>query len=103
MSFRRPLTEAEIERQLVALPAWQRDGEALRATFSFPSFPALIRTVDEIAVVAEEIDHHPDLDIRWRTLHVLLTTHSAGALTQLDIEAAHRIEQCARNEGGQSS
>jgi 4a-hydroxytetrahydrobiopterin dehydratase len=100
MSMRRELTEEELVRQLEGLPAWHRDGIMLRGRFDFPSFPALIRAVDEIALLAEELDHHPDLDIRWRTLHAALTTHSAGGLTQLDIESAHRIEACARAEGG---
>ena len=38
------------------------------------------------------MDHHPDIDIRWRTLTFSLSTHSAGGLTQLDLELAHRID-----------
>lgn len=47
--------------------------------------------MDRTAVDAEEMNHHPDMDIRWRSVHFLLTTHDAGGLTQLDIELAHRI------------
>jgi len=66
---------------------------------TFPDFRAAIRGVDEIALVAEEMDHHPDIDIRWRTLHLTLTTHSAGGVTQLDVELAHRIDEIAAGLG----
>jgi 4a-hydroxytetrahydrobiopterin dehydratase len=45
------------------------------------------------------MNHHPDIDIRWRTTRWLLTTHDKGGLTQLDIELAHRISDLARNHG----
>ena len=48
---------------------------------------------------AEQMNHHPDIDIRWRTTRWLLTTHDKGGLTQLDIELAHRISDLARNHG----
>ena len=88
---RRLLTTEEVERQLADLPGWSSDGQNLRASIQFPTFLAAIRAVDAIAVEAEEMDHHPDMDIRWRTLHFTLATHSAGGVTQLDIEMAHRI------------
>ena len=86
-------------RQLADLPGWSSDGDALVATLEAPDFPAAIRLVDAVAEVAEQLDHHPDIDIRWRTTHWRLSTHSAGGLTQLDIELAHRIAECAREAG----
>ena len=91
----RALESDEIERQVAELPGWSGDVAALRRSYEFPDFPAAIRGVDEIALVAEEMDHHPDVDIRWRTLHLTLSTHSAGGVTQLDIELAHRIQEIA--------
>jgi 4a-hydroxytetrahydrobiopterin dehydratase len=55
--------------------------------------------VDEVALEAEEMNHHPDIDIRWRTVHFALSTHSEGGLTQLDVELAHRISQAASRLG----
>ena len=98
--MRRLLVGDELTRQLVRLPHWTCDGTSLTARFDFPTFPDLIGAVGEIALVAEELDHHPDLDIRWRTLRVELTTHSAGGLTQLDVESAHRVDGCVRDLGG---
>ena len=95
----RLLTDEELERQLGALPDWVRDGATIRASFEARDFPAAVRLVDEIAVEAEDMGHHPDIDIRWRTTLWALSTHSEGGLTQLDIELAHRISQAAARFG----
>jgi 4a-hydroxytetrahydrobiopterin dehydratase len=71
---------------------WSYADGAVRATFSAPDFPTAIAWVDAVAVIAEEMDHHPDIDIRWRTLHFALSTHSAGGVTELDTQLATRIE-----------
>lgn len=71
---------------------WSYADGALRATFAAPDFPTAIAWVDAIAAIAEEMDHHPDIDIRWRTLHFTLSTHSAGGVTELDTHLAIRIE-----------
>ena len=98
----RLLTDEEIERQLADLTGWTREGDEIRATFEAPDFPTAIRVVDEVALEAEEMDHHPDIDIRWRTVHFALSTHSEGGLTQLDVELAHRISQVAGRFGASS-
>ena len=95
----RQLTDEEVGRQLADLPLWTREGAAIVATIEAPDFPAAIRIVADAAEVAEEMNHHPDIDIRWRTTHWLLTTHDAGGLTQLDIELAHRISAAAATLG----
>lgn len=91
----RLLTEDEIARQLPQLPGWRRDGDTITATYAAPTFPDAIRLVDEVALEAEDINHHPDIDIRWRKTTWALTTHDAGGLTQLDVELAHRIARHA--------
>jgi 4a-hydroxytetrahydrobiopterin dehydratase len=96
----RRLDAEEIDRQLGELPGWSGDGSALRRSVAFADFPTAIRAVEDIAVLAEAMDHHPDIDIRWRTLHLTLSTHSAGGVTQLDIELAHRIDDAVAHHGG---
>ncbi|HVQ87575.1 MAG TPA: 4a-hydroxytetrahydrobiopterin dehydratase [Actinomycetes bacterium] len=91
----RLLDDAELVRLLSELPGWERAGESIHRSLKAPDFPTAIRIVDEIAVDAEEMNHHPDIDIRWRNLDLTLSTHSAGGLTQLDIELAHRISAIA--------
>ena len=95
----RRLTDEEIERQLGDLPDWTRDGESLRASYEAPDFLAGIALVQEVAAAAETMDHHPDIDIRWRTVTFTLSTHSEGGLTQLDVELAHQIGQEAARRG----
>ena len=86
---------------LADLPGWAREGDAIVATIQAPDFPAAVRLVVAVADEAEQMNHHPDIDIRWRTTRWLLTTHDAGGLTQLDVELAHRINAAARAEGAE--
>ena len=89
----------DVERKLRELPRWRREGDEIRRTVNAPDFPAAIRIVDEIAVRAEELNHHPDIDIRWRDLHFALTTHDQGGLTDLDFTLAAVIDDIAAKHG----
>ncbi len=84
---------------LASLDGWSGDPAALTRTVQLASFPAAIAAVDRIAVVAEELDHHPDIDIRWRTLTFTVSTHSAGGVTHRDVELARRIDEIVANQG----
>ena len=95
----RLLENEEVERQLVDLPGWVGDTASLTRTVEAPDFPSAIRVVDEVADTAEQMDHHPDIDIRWRTLVFVLATHSAGGVTQLDVELAAGIDAIAARRG----
>ncbi|MEW9551316.1 4a-hydroxytetrahydrobiopterin dehydratase [Nonomuraea sp. NPDC050783] len=89
----------DVESKLKDLPAWRREGDEIRRSVNAPDFPTAIRIVDEIAVRAEELDHHPDIDIRWRTLHLALTTHDQGGLTERDFTLAAIIDDIAARHG----
>ncbi len=93
------LGDEELVRQLGGLPGWAGDSLGIGRSYELPDFVTAIRAVDEMAVVAEEMNHHPDIDIRWRRLDLTLSTHDAGGVTQLDIELAHRIHEIARELG----
>lgn len=75
------------------LTGWQRDGDAIVRTAKLPSFPAAIEAVREVAEIAEARNHHPDIDIRWRTVTFRCSTHSKGGITDLDIELAEQIDR----------
>lgn len=75
----RAMTEDEVAAGLAALPAWSGDTGAIQRSVQAPTFLAAVHLVTEIAAVAEEMDHHPDIDIRWRTVRLALSTHDAGA------------------------
>jgi 4a-hydroxytetrahydrobiopterin dehydratase len=87
------LTEDEITAALSVLPDWRRSGDSITRTADAADFPAAIRVVNAVAEAAERLNHHPDIDIRWRTLTFVLSTHSAGGLTGLDFQLAALIDQ----------
>ena len=91
----RAMTEDEVAAGLTALPAWSGDTGAIQRSVQAPTFLAAVHLVTEIAAVAEEMDHHPDIDIRWRTVRLALSTHDAGGVTVLDLEQARRIDGLA--------
>ena len=84
---------------LAELPHWRRTGQSLVRTIEAPTFPDAIALVDRVAVVAEEADHHPDIDIRWRKVIFAASTHSAGGITESDLVLARRIDEEARRAG----
>ena len=86
------LSPDELAAALQGLPLWSGDGDGLHRTVELPSFRAAVAAIVAIADVAEEMDHHPDIDLRWRTLHLHLVTHSAGGVTANDLELARRID-----------
>jgi 4a-hydroxytetrahydrobiopterin dehydratase len=93
------LTSDELRRALDGLPGWSGDPTGIRRTVEAPDFPTAIRVVDDVAAAAEEIDHHPDIDIRWRRLTFVLSTHSAGGVTERDVDLARRIDAVATRHG----
>ena len=95
----RRLDADELSRQLGDLPGWAGDTAGIARTVKAPDFLTGVRIVAEVAEAAEAMDHHPDIDIRWRTLLFGLSTHSAGGVTQLDVELAHRISAIATDLG----
>lgn len=74
------------------LPEWETDGKKLERTFEFEDFAEAIDFVNAVAEIAEEEEHHPDIDIRWNKVRLKLATHSAGGITKLDIQLATKID-----------
>jgi 4a-hydroxytetrahydrobiopterin dehydratase len=89
------LPQTEIDQALAGLDGWSQDGNELVRSVTADSFPVGIDLVRRVADVAEEMNHHPDIDIRWTTVTFRLSTHSAGGLTTNDIELARRIDALA--------
>jgi 4a-hydroxytetrahydrobiopterin dehydratase len=86
------LSADEISAALQGLPNWSGDADGLRRTVQLPSFRDAVGAINSIADVAEEMNHHPDIDLRWRTLHVSVVSHSAGGVTENDLALARRID-----------
>jgi 4a-hydroxytetrahydrobiopterin dehydratase len=74
-------------------PGWQATATDLKRSVEFADFPTAADFVSRIAPVCEELDHHPDLALRWRWVDIVLTTHSAGGITKKDIELAGRLDE----------
>ena len=93
--MRTKLSDLEIRRAIGSLPGWVRKGEVLTKTYSFARFSDGIRFVDQVAEVADKMDHHPDIDVRYTKITFSLSTHDAGGITQNDIDLAAAIEKAA--------
>ncbi|HEX9606651.1 MAG TPA: 4a-hydroxytetrahydrobiopterin dehydratase [Gemmatimonadaceae bacterium] len=86
------LSDIAIQRELGNLTGWSRRGDAITKTFQFRNFLAGIGFVSAVAKAAEAADHHPDIDIRYTKVTCTLSTHSAGGITQKDLDMAKKID-----------
>ena len=87
------LDEEEIEQRLDELGDWEREGDEIQKVFEFDDFAAAIKFVNAVAGLAEAKDHHPDIDIRYNKVKLVLSSHSEGGLTRWDFDLAGEIEQ----------
>jgi 4a-hydroxytetrahydrobiopterin dehydratase len=86
------LSDIAIQRELGNLTGWSRRGDAITKTFQFRNFLTGIGFVSAVAKAAEAADHHPDIDIRYTKVTCTLSTHSAGGITQKDLDMARKID-----------
>ena len=86
------LNEEEIEERRAGLDGWERSGDAIVKQFDNGDFKGSVDFVNRLMPEAEEMNHHPDLEISWKTVTVTITTHSEGGLTEGDFELASRID-----------
>ena len=93
--MREKLSDLEIQRALGRLSGWSRRSETLTKTFSFARFADGIAFVTRVAKLADEMNHHPDIDVRYTKVTMTLSTHDAGGITQSDLTLAERIEGVA--------
>jgi 4a-hydroxytetrahydrobiopterin dehydratase len=92
---------AKIILALATLPQWQRAGEIISRTFVFKDFPAAMKFVNAVADLAEQAQHHPDVDIRWNKVTLALTTHDAGGLTEKDFELARQLDREGKTQNAE--
>jgi 4a-hydroxytetrahydrobiopterin dehydratase len=85
------LADAAIDQGLGSLTGWTRDGDSLVRTVELDDFPQAMMVVARVGEVAEQANHHPDIDIRWRTVTFRCSTHSAGGITAKDLTLAGEI------------
>jgi 4a-hydroxytetrahydrobiopterin dehydratase len=86
------LLDEETLAQALRTLGWERDGDQLVKTVKRDDFAGALEFVNRVGALAEEAKHHPDIDIRWNTVTLRLSTHSEGGLTQKDLDLAGRID-----------
>jgi pterin-4a-carbinolamine dehydratase len=97
MKTNEPLYDAaRIGPALAELPGWTFDGGWLRRAYTTDGWRSTMLAVGAIAFLAEAGNHHPDLGVHWNRIDVALQTHSAGGVTDKDIEMAEQIERLVR-------
>jgi len=93
------LTAQQIQDALADVPQWRRKAQVITRTYEFKDFPAAIRFVSAVARLAEKAWHHPDIDIRWNKVTLVLTTHDEGGLTRKDFALAGKFDGLERKPG----
>lgn len=91
------LSRAEIDERMRGLIGWVLAGEAIKKTYTFPSFPGAIAFVNRLVEPAERADHHPDILINYRRVTITYSTHSEGGLTEKDFKGAREADQLAQS------
>lgn len=89
------LTDAEVAERLATAGEWRTpDGSAIERELSFSDFAEAVAFLNRVAELAEAANHHPDMLLHgWNKLHLTLSTHSEGGLTDADFRLAHEIDQ----------
>jgi 4a-hydroxytetrahydrobiopterin dehydratase len=86
------LNAESIRDWLAAHQGWKRRSNKLTKDYSLGSFRDSIVFVNRVATLADSHDHHPDIDIRFSTVTLTLSTHSAGGITEKDLRLAEQID-----------
>ena len=85
------LTPEQVRQSLQGLAGWELKGEEITKQFKFKDFSEALAFVNKVGQMAEAADHHPDIDIRYNKVRLMLSTHSAGGLTEKDFSLARKI------------
>ena len=89
------IAKSDINTMMKRIPEWETDKQSIERTFEFDDFNQAIDFVNAVAEIADEEDHHPDIDIRWNRVRLVLSTHSEGGLTDLDFRLAEKLDTLA--------
>jgi 4a-hydroxytetrahydrobiopterin dehydratase len=84
---------ALVEELHAAGGKWATDNNKLRKTFVFPDFKSALRFVDAVGAMADEVDHHPDVELSWGKATIQIWTHTVGGLAEIDFVFAARCEK----------
>ncbi len=88
------LSADQVQENIGDLPSWSLNGDSLQRTFRFDDFVGSMAFVDRVAQLAEQMQHHPDIMIRYNKVTLTLTTHDAGGITENDFTLARATDAC---------
>ena len=89
------LNNQDIKEWLKKLPEWDLEKKHIERVFEFDDFTQAMDFVNSVAEIAEEDDHHPNIDIRYNKVRLALSTHSEGGLTEKDFAGAQMADRIA--------
>jgi 4a-hydroxytetrahydrobiopterin dehydratase len=93
------LTSDQVKAKLAGLAGWELGDKAISRTFKFGDFPEAVAFVVRLGFAAEAVDHHPDIDIRYKRVTLTYSTHSEGGLTEKDFAGAETATKLAGPAG----
>jgi 4a-hydroxytetrahydrobiopterin dehydratase len=94
------LEPAAVDQALAQGLAWERQGAELVKVRRGRDFADSLAFVVGVGTLAEAMNHHPDIDIRWNMVTLRLSTHSAGGITASDLQLARQIDDLLPGAGG---
>lgn len=86
------LPQHEIEGWIATHPRWRFREGAISKKYTFPSFRSAIVFVNRVATIADELDHHPDISVKYNEVWLTVSTHDVGGITEKDFKLAERID-----------
>lgn len=94
------LSDPQIRERLKGLDNWKYSKDFITKAFKFKTFMAGIRFVNDIAAIAERLEHHPDIHIRWTTIKLMVQSHDEGGITSRDFKLVTEIEKFLHRKTG---
>lgn len=89
----RKLESMEIQEKLRSINNWSLNGDRISKTFKFSTYMDSIKFINDLAVIAEEHNHHPDMEVGWCNIKINYSTHDSDGLTDLDFKMAHFTDE----------
>lgn len=86
------LPQHEIEGWIATHPGWRFREGAIGKKYTFPSFRSAIVFVNRVATIADELNHHPDISVKYNEVWLAVSTHDVGGVTEKDFKLAERID-----------
>jgi 4a-hydroxytetrahydrobiopterin dehydratase len=90
--MRKLLSETDLNSALADMDGWSGTTQEIARSYQFADFAAAMKFVNRVAELAEEAQHHPDIDIRYNRVRLGLSTHDRGGVTDRDVALARQID-----------